>query len=106
MVNGDRDLGTGIALKSVSIALLRRDFEACVRYGCENRFGDAMCLLRIIGILSLGTLLVQRFNSALSNRGGNNRRQLKVVSHAAPYKFDRLTPVDSPLREAAVRRWI
>jgi hypothetical protein len=57
--------------KLISVALLWRDLKACVRYGCENRFGNAMGLLHIIGILRR-TLLVQRLKPALSNRCGNN----------------------------------
>jgi hypothetical protein len=53
-----------------------------------------MCLLHIIGVLSLGTLLVRRLKPARSNRRGDNSRQLEVVSHAAPYNFDRLTAFD------------
>jgi hypothetical protein len=81
--------------KLVSIALLRRDLKASVLYGCENRFGNAMYLLHIVEVLLLRrTLLALRLKPALSNRCGNNGRQLEVVSHAPPNNFDRLTPVD------------
>jgi hypothetical protein len=39
----------------------------------------------IIGALFRGCILpMQRLKSALSNRGGNNSRQLEVVCHAPP----------------------
>jgi hypothetical protein len=82
--------------KLISAALLlRSDLKACVRYGCKDRFGNAMRLLRIIAVPSLGALLLQRPKFALSNRGGNNARQLEVVSHAVPFDFDRAKAFDN-----------
>ncbi len=82
--------------KLISAALLlRSDLKACIRYGCEDRFGNAMRLLRIIGVPSLGALLLQRPKFALSDRGGNNAGQLEVVSHAVPFDsiaFSRFAP--------------
>jgi hypothetical protein len=64
-----------------------------------------MHLLHIIGVLFLGTLLLERPKSALSDRGGNNGRQLEVVSHAPSYNFDRLQPILSPRRSQKIRRY-
>ena len=71
--------------KSASLGLLRRYLVASVYYGRENSLGNAICLFRITGFLfRRRTWLEQRLESALSDRGGDNGRQLEVVSHAPP----------------------
>jgi hypothetical protein len=81
--------------KLASLGLLRRYLVASVHDGRENSLGNAIGLFRITGVLfRRRTWLVRRLKSALSDRRGNNGRQLEVVSHAPPYNFDRLTPVD------------
>jgi hypothetical protein len=81
--------------KLASLGLLRRYLVARIHYGRENSLGNAICLFHIAGFLfRRRALLVQRLTSTLSNRSGNNGRQLEVVGHVAPYNFDHPTPVD------------
>jgi hypothetical protein len=93
--------------KLASIALLSQDFKACVRYGCENGFGNAMGLFHILGALPRGcTLLVQPLKSALSNRRGNDSRQLEVVCHALHLSSTASPLSRFPLRELIVGGWL
>jgi hypothetical protein len=56
-----------------------------------------MRLLHIDRVLILDTLLVEHLKSALSNRRGDDGRQLEVVSHAPSYDFDRMQSIFPPL---------